>query len=49
MHPCSEKVPDQSLPTGQLPVTAHLNLGHEVKQISYQVGLRVYYCYLIFF
>lgn len=27
------------MPTGQLPVTAHLNLGHEVKQISYQVGL----------
>ena len=29
-------VPEQQLPTGQIPVTAHLNVGHEVKQISYQ-------------
>ncbi|CAK9049271.1 unnamed protein product [Durusdinium trenchii] len=27
---------EQQLPTGQIPVTAHLNVGHEVKQISYQ-------------
>ena len=34
-------LPEQPIPTGQIPVTASLNVGHEVKQISYMEPWRV--------